>query len=70
MNWEYIDTQQKGFPYDYIAPDGSKIEAKFDWDSIKTGNHYLEIAQTSDNKKTDTFGLFDFVMKQISGSNQ
>ena len=52
MNWEYIDTQQKGFPYDYIAPDGSKIEAKFDWDSIKTGNHYLEIAQTSDNKKT------------------
>ena len=52
MNWEYIDTQQKGFAYDYIAPDGSKIEAKFDWDSIKTGNHYLEIAQTSDNKKT------------------
>ena len=31
---------------------GSKIEAKFDWDSIKTGNHYLEITQTSDNKKT------------------
>jgi len=52
MNWEYIDSQQKGFPYDFISPDGSKIEAKFDWDSIKTGNHYLEIAQTSDNKKT------------------
>ena len=51
MNWEYIDNQQKGFPYDYIAPDGSKIEAKFDWDSIKTGNHYLEFSQTSDGGK-------------------
>lgn len=52
MNWQYVIHQEKGFPYDYIAPDGSKIEAKFDWDSIKTGNHYLEIAQTNDNKKT------------------
>ena len=23
-----------------------------DWDSIKTGNHYLEFAQTNDNKAT------------------
>ena len=52
MCWKYIESQGKGSSYDYIAPDGSKIEAKFDWDSIKTGNHYLEIAQTSDNKKT------------------
>lgn len=52
MNWEYVDSQQKGFAYDFISPDGSKIEAKFDWDSIKTGNHYLEIAQTNDNRKT------------------
>ena len=52
MCWEYIESQGKGSSYDYIAPDGSKIEAKFDWDSIKTANHYLEIAQTSDNKET------------------
>jgi hypothetical protein len=52
MNWEYVDFQQKGFAYDFIAPDGSKIEAKFDWGSIKTGNHYLEFAQTCDNRIT------------------
>lgn len=48
MNWNFILNQSKGSSYDYIAPEGSKIEAKFDWDSIKTGNHYLEFAQTSD----------------------
>ena len=52
MHWEYIEEQQKGSCYDYIAPDGAKIEAKFDWDSIKTGNHYLEFAQTSNGGKT------------------
>ena len=52
MHWEYIEDQQKGSCYDFIAQDGAKIEAKFDWDSIKTGNHYLEFAQTSDNGKT------------------
>ena len=52
MQWEYMDGQVKGSSYDFIAPDTSKIEAKFDWDSIKTGNHYLEIAQTSNDKKT------------------
>ena len=52
MHWDYIEEQQKGSCYDFIAPDGSKIEAKFDWDSIKTGNHYLEYAQTSDNGGT------------------
>jgi len=48
MNWSFILNQSKGSSYDYITPDGSKIEVKFDWDSIKTGNHYLEFAQTSD----------------------
>ena len=52
LNWIYIESQEKGSCYDYYAPDGSKIEAKFDWDSIKTGNHYLEFAQTSDNGRT------------------
>jgi len=52
MKWKFIVEQQKGSSYDYIALDGSKIEAKFDWDSLKTGNHYLEIAQTNDNKVT------------------
>ena len=37
---------------DFISPDGAKIEAKFDWDSEKTGNHYLEFSQTSDGGKT------------------
>lgn len=52
MGWDFVENQQKGSSYDFVAPDGSKLEAKFDWDSIKTGNHYLEIAQTNDNKKT------------------
>ena len=53
MHWAYIEGQTKGSCYDFIAPDGAKIEAKFDWDSIKTGNHYLEFAQTSDGHKTE-----------------
>ena len=52
MQWEYVLEQQKGSAYDFVAKDTSKIEAKFDWDSIKTGNHYLEFAQTNDNKAT------------------
>jgi hypothetical protein len=52
MNWKFIKEQSKGSSYDYISPDGSKIEVKFDWDSIKTGNHYLEFSQTSDGGKT------------------
>ena len=52
MNWVFIKEQSKGSSYDYISPDGSKIEAKFDWDSIKTGNHYLEFSQTSDGGNT------------------
>ena len=48
MNWNFILNQSKGSSHDYITPGGSKIEVKFDWDSIKTGNHYLEFAQTSD----------------------
>ena len=52
MQWQFVENQKKGSAFDFTALDGSKIEAKFDWDSIKTGNHYLEIAQTSDNKVT------------------
>jgi hypothetical protein len=51
MHWEFIKEQSKGSSYDYVSRDGSKIEAKFDWDSIKTGNHYLEFSQTSDGGK-------------------
>lgn len=52
MHWKYIEEQHKGSCYDFITQNSSKIEAKFDWDSIKTENHYLEFAQTSDNGKT------------------
>ena len=48
MKWNFVRDQSKGSAIDFIASDGSKIEAKFDWDSIKTGNHYLEFSQTSD----------------------
>ena len=33
MDWDFVEEQTKGSAYDYIAPDGTKIEAKFDWDS-------------------------------------
>ncbi len=49
MGWNYIEHQKKGSSYDYETNSGVKIEAKFDWDSIGTGNHYLEVAQTSDD---------------------
>ena len=52
MDWEFVEDQSKGSAYDFITPDGTKIEVKFDWDSIKTGNHYLEFAQSSDGGKT------------------
>ena len=52
MGWDYVVGQSKGSAYDFVANDGSRIEAKFDWDSIKTGNHYLEFAQSSDGGKT------------------
>ena len=52
MGWSFVEEQSKGSSYDYVAPDGTKIEAKFDWDSIKTGNHYLEFAQSSDGGRT------------------
>ena len=52
MGWEFVEGQSKGSSYDYVAPDGTKIEAKFDWDSIKTGNHYLEFSQSSDGGRT------------------
>jgi len=52
MDWDFVEGQSKGSSYDYITPDGTKIEAKFDWDSIKTGNHYLEFAQSSDGGRT------------------
>jgi hypothetical protein len=51
MNWEFVEDQYKGLGLDYIAKDGTRIEAKFDWDSIITGNHYLEIAQSSNGGK-------------------
>ena len=47
MGWDYVESQSKGSSYDYRSADGSKIEVKFDWDSIKTENHYLEYGQTS-----------------------
>ena len=44
MDWDFVEGQSKGSSYDYVTPGGTKIGAKFDWDSIKTGNHYLEFA--------------------------
>jgi hypothetical protein len=52
MQWEYIEEQSTGDGFDFIANDNSKIEAKFDWGSIKTGNHFLEYSQTNDNMRT------------------
>lgn len=52
LGWDFVSGQTKGAPFDFTAPDTSTIESKFDWDSKKTGNHYLEIAQTNDNKVT------------------
>ena len=64
MNWHFTENQKKGSCYDFISPDGSKIEAKFDWDSIKTGNHYLEIAQTNDDKITWVPSGFTLSLKE------
>ena len=52
MGWDFVEGQSKGSAHDFVTPDGTKVEAKFDWDSIKTGNHYLEFAQSSDGGKT------------------
>ena len=52
MGWKFVEGQGKGSAHDFVTPDGTKIEVKFDWDSIKTGNHYLEFAQSSDGGNT------------------
>jgi len=65
MHWEYSEDEQKGSCYDFIARDGAKIEAKFDWDSIKTGNHYLEFAQTSVNGETWVPSGFALLLKKL-----
>ena len=52
MGWDFVEGQAKGSAHDFVTPEGTKVEAKFDWDSIKTGNHYLEFAQSSDGGKT------------------
>jgi len=58
MSWHYLENQDKGDAIDYIAPNGKRIEIKFDWDSIMTGNHYLEFAQTVDGwNSTDPSGI-------------
>jgi hypothetical protein len=51
MQWEYIEGQSTGDGFDFVANDNAKIEAKFDWGSIKTGNHFLEYSQTNDNMR-------------------
>lgn len=48
MDWAYIEGQSSGSAVDVITRSGAGVELKFDWDSIRTGNHYLEFAQTSD----------------------
>jgi hypothetical protein len=52
MQWEYIEGQSTGDGFDFVANDNAKIEAKFDWGSIKTGNHFLEYSQTNDNMRS------------------
>ena len=49
MDWAYLEGQSGGSAVDVMTRSGAGVELKFDWDSIRTGNHYLEFAQTSDN---------------------
>jgi len=45
LGCEYLDNQRRGDYYDCISNSAHKIEIKFDWLSIQTGNHFLEFNQ-------------------------
>ena len=60
FGWEVIDEAERRDEVSCTAPDGSRIALRFDWPSVETGNHYLEVESRKNRDsswKASAFGL-------------
>jgi hypothetical protein len=60
LGWEVLPSNQRTDGLTCQAPDGSMIALRFDWGSIETGNHYLEVESRENREsawKSSGFGI-------------
>ena len=60
LGWEVLADHQRTDGLTCQAPDGAMIALRFDWPSIETGNHYLEVESRENREsswKASGFGI-------------
>jgi len=60
LGWQVLPSEQRTDGLTCQAPDGAMIALRFDWGSIETGNHYLEVESRENREsawKPSGFGI-------------
>ena len=60
LGWDVLPSNQRTDGLTCQAPDGAMIALRFDWGSIETGNHYLEVESRENREsawKPSGFGI-------------
>jgi hypothetical protein len=60
FGWQVIENSKRRDGVSCTAPDGSRICLRFDWPSVETGNHYLEVESRANREsswKASAFGI-------------
>ena len=60
LGWQVLPSNQRTDGLTCQAPDGAMIALRFDWGSIETGNHYLEVESRENREsawKPSGFGI-------------
>jgi len=60
LGWEVLPSNERTDGLTCKAPDGAMIALRFDWGSIETGNHYLEVESRENREsawKPSGFGI-------------
>ena len=60
LGWTVLDADERKGGVSCRAPDGALIALRFDWPSIETGNHYLEVESRENREspwKASAFGI-------------
>ena len=60
LGWEMLTESERQDGLTCKGPDGSMIAMRFDWPSVETGNHYLEVESRENREsswKPSGFGL-------------
>lgn len=60
LGWEILPDNERQDGLTCKGPDGSMIAMRFDWPSVETGNHYLEVESRENREsswKPSGFGL-------------